>query len=90
LNNTMLTISFKATFIKQVNKLEKELIDEVFERIELLKNDENHKILKVHKLHGKLSSCFSFSVNYNTRIVFEYLTKNEIILLFIGGHDIYK
>lgn len=86
----MLTISFKPTFVKQVNRLEKALIDEVFEKIELLKKEENHKALKVHKLHGKLSGYFSFSVNYNTRIVFEYLTKNEIVLLFVGGHDIYK
>ncbi|MEK7652474.1 MAG: plasmid stabilization protein [Patescibacteria group bacterium] len=86
----MLTISFKATFVKQVNKLEKALTDEIFEKIKLLKNKKNHKTLKVHKLHGKLSNCFSFSVNYNTRIVFEYLTKGEIVLLFVGSHDIYK
>lgn len=86
----MLIISFKATFLKQINKLEKTLIEEVFEKIELFKNKKNHKILKVHKLHGKLFGCFSFSVNYNTRIVFEYLTKEEAVLLFVGGHNIYK
>ncbi|MFA5750917.1 MAG: hypothetical protein WC898_01340 [Candidatus Paceibacterota bacterium] len=86
----MLAISFKPTFVKQVNKLEKALTDEILERIELLKKEENHRVLKVHKLHGKLSGYFSFSVNYNTRIVFEYLTKKEIVLLFVGGDDIYK
>jgi len=33
----MLTISFKATFVKQMNNLEKALADEVFEKISLLK-----------------------------------------------------
>jgi mRNA-degrading endonuclease YafQ of YafQ-DinJ toxin-antitoxin module len=86
----MLTISFKATFVKQMNKLEKALAEEVFEKIDLFKDVKNHKLLKVHKLHGKLSNCFSFSVNYKTRIVFEYETKNEVVFLMIGDHDLYK
>jgi len=86
----MLIISFKATFVKQMNKLEKALAEEVFEKIDLFKDVKNHKLLKVHKLHGKLSNCFSFSVNYKTRIVFEYETKNEVVFLMIGDHDLYK
>jgi mRNA-degrading endonuclease YafQ of YafQ-DinJ toxin-antitoxin module len=86
----MLKISFKATFVKQINKLEKALIDEVFEKIELFKNQENHKLLKVHKLHGGFLGCFSFSVNYKIRIVFEHGIKNEIVFLAIGDHDLYR
>ena len=86
----MLTISFKATFVKQMNKLEKALADEIFEKIELFKDVKNHKMLKVHKLHGGFSNCFSFSINYKTRIVFEYETKNGVIFLAIGDHDLYK
>ena len=86
----MLTISFKATFVKRMNKIEKELVDEVFEKVELFKNEKNHKVLKVHKLHGKFSGCYGFSVNYKTRIVFEYETKNEVVFLDIGDHDLYK
>lgn len=71
-------------------KLEKSLQDEVFEKIELLKSTENHRVLKVHKLHGELRNCFGFSVNYKIRIVFEYESKNSVILLAIGDHDIYK
>jgi mRNA-degrading endonuclease YafQ of YafQ-DinJ toxin-antitoxin module len=73
-----------------MKKLEKELIDEVFEKIDLFKDVKNHKLLKVHKLHGKFSKYFSFSVNYKTRIVFEYETKNEVVFLAIGDHDLYK
>ena len=86
----MLTVSFKATFVKQMNKIERGLAEEVFEKIELFKNDKNHKLLKVHKLHGRFSSCYSFSVNYKTRIVFEYEKKNEVVFLAIGDHDLYK
>ena len=73
-----------------MNKLEKSLAIEVFEKIELFKNEKNHKQLKVHKLHGKFSNCFSFSVDYKTRIVFEYESKNSAVLLVIGDHDIYR
>jgi len=86
----MIQISFKPTFVKQMNKLEKELVEEVFEKIELFKNEKNHKLLKVHKLHGKLSEHFSFSVNYKFRIVFKYERKGQVVFLDIGDHDIYK
>ncbi|MCC7160751.1 hypothetical protein IT399_03465 [Candidatus Nomurabacteria bacterium] len=86
----MLTISFKTTFVRQINNLEKALAEEVLEKIDLFKDLKNHKTLKVHKLHGKFAECYSFSVNYKTRIVFEYGIKNEVILLAIGDHDLYK
>ena len=86
----MIKIFFKPTFVKQLNKLEKELIDEVIEKIELFKNQKNHKLLKVHKLHGKFTGRFSFSVNYKYRIAFRYESKNEVVLLDVDDHDIYK
>ena len=86
----MIQISFKPTFVKQMNKLKKELVEEVFEKIELFKNEKNHKLLKIHKLHGKLSEHFSFSVNYKFRIVFKYERKSQVVFLDIGDHDIYN
>jgi mRNA-degrading endonuclease YafQ of YafQ-DinJ toxin-antitoxin module len=83
-------ISYKATFIRQFNKLDKDLQEEVFEKIDFFKDKNNHTILKVHKLHGKLKDCYSFYVNYKIRIVFIWATENEATLLAIGSHDIYK
>jgi len=82
-------ISFKPTFVRQFDKLVSGFQEEVLEKIELLKSRKNHKYLKVHKLHGRLVDRYSFSVNYKTRIVFIYLSKQEIILLAIGDHDVY-
>ena len=86
----MIEISYKGTFVKQANKLEKVLLDEVFEKIKLFKNESNHQALKVHKLHGKFKNCFGFSVNYKIRIVFEYEAKNQVVFLAIGDHNVYK
>ena len=44
-------ISYKTTFIRQYNKLDKGLQEEILEKIELFKDKNNHIILKVHKLH---------------------------------------
>ena len=82
-------VSFKPTFIRQFKRLDFGLQQEVNEKIELLKDRENFAQLKVHKLHGRLAGRYSFSVNYKTRIVFCYLSKNEVALLAIGDHAVY-
>ncbi|OHA24695.1 MAG: hypothetical protein A3B11_00415 [Candidatus Taylorbacteria bacterium RIFCSPLOWO2_01_FULL_44_26] len=83
-------IAYKAIFIRQFDDLPIDLQSEVLEKIGLLKIAQNHQQLKVHKLHGSLQDRYSFSVNYKIRIVFRYLSKNEIVLLVIGDHDIYR
>ncbi len=82
-------IIFAPVFMKQFRALEDELREEVRIKIELFKNPINHERLKVHKLHGKLQGCYSFSVNYRFRVVFEYVSKNEVAMLYTGDHDIY-
>lgn len=83
-------IFYTPTFVRQFNILEEDLRNEVIERIELFKNKKNHKLLKVHKLKGSLQGRYSFSVNYKTRIVFSYISKNEALLFVVGDHDVYK
>jgi addiction module RelE/StbE family toxin len=46
--------------------------------------------LKTHKLTGKLSSYWSFSIDYNLRIIFEFIDKESVGLIDIGTHEIYK
>lgn len=86
----MLTISFKPSFLRKMNQLDTDLREEVVEKVNLLKDIKNHRLLKVHKLHGPLSGWFSFSVNYKIRIVFEYVSKTEVALLSIGDHNVYN
>ena len=86
----MIRISFKPSFVREINKLEKSLIDEVLYKIDILRSSTNNPELKIHKLHGKLKDCWSFSVNYKIRIVFKYESKNEIVLLVIGDHSVYN
>lgn len=83
-------ISYKATFVRQFNKLDKNLQEEVLQKIDLFKDRKNHDLLKVHKLHGKFKDSYSFYVNYKIRIVFMWENNDEAVLLVIGDHDIYN
>jgi len=82
-------VSYTKGFIKRFNKYEEGFQEIITEKIDEFKHIENHKQLRVHKLHGKFSDYFSFSVNHKMRIVFEYISKSEVALLSIGDHDIY-
>lgn len=85
-----MTISFKPSFVREFKKLPIELQEEALERIDLFKKVENHKKLKVHKLKGRLSDFYSFSVTYSHRVVFSYESKTDVVFLAIGDHDVYK
>jgi len=86
----MIDIIYSPFFIRKFNKLEDDLQEEVIQKTDLFKDDKNHITLKVHKLHGKFSDRSAFSVNYKFRIAFRYISKNEVLFLDIGDHDIYK
>ncbi len=85
-----LNIKYAPAFLRNLKKLDTDLLEEAIEKIDSFTNKENHKNLKVHKLKGRFDECYSFSVNYKTRIVFMYVYKNEVVLLAIGDHDVYK
>jgi len=77
-------------FVKQYKKLPRALQVEAKEKIELFKQDPKHSFLKTHKLKGRLKGCYSFSVNYQYRVVFQYLSKSEVVLLCVGDHEVYR
>ncbi|WP_074382448.1 type II toxin-antitoxin system YafQ family toxin [Phormidesmis priestleyi] len=60
--------------------------------LRLLAEDPRHPALRTHKLKGELADVWSCSIDYNTRILFEFAEdseSNEIIigLLRLGVHD---
>ena len=84
-------LSFAPSFVRAYKTLPPELKAEVKEKMNLFRNEKNHTILKVHKLHGNLKDQWSFSVNYKIRIVFIFTkSPKEAILLTIGDHAIYS
>lgn len=83
-------IHYKPSFLRDFKKLPTQAQVDAKDKIALFHDVKNHEHLLVHKLRGKLKDCYSFSVTYSHRIVFEYENKNTIIFLAIGDHDVYK
>lgn len=46
--------------------------------------------LKTHKLKGELAEFWAYSINYQYRILFRFLSNNEIIYYDVGTHEIYR
>ena len=46
--------------------------------------------LKTHKLHGKDSKYWAFSVDNRYRIKFIFIAEEHVLFLDIGTHDIYS
>ncbi len=46
--------------------------------------------LRTHKLNGRLKNLWSFSINYQYRIIFEMVGENECHFHTVGMHDVYE
>ena len=86
----MLKIIYSEKFISQFESLEPKIQRLSEKKIKMFITDPRHSSLKTHKLNGILDGYFSFSVDYQLRIVFEYGTKNTVHFLKIGSHDVYR
>lgn len=86
----MVEITFSPRFLRLLKKCSPDLFQEARENIEMFRDEKNHHLLKIHKLSGRLREQWSFSVNYQTRILFVYLAPNEVFFVVIGDHDVYR
>ena len=71
-------VSFSTSFDKAFKKRIKgtEIENEFWIRLDLFINDPFDIILKTHKLSGKLKDLWSFSIEYDLRVVF-YFTNDK-------------
>lgn len=76
-------------FDREYKKLLVRLKVETAERVDLFLSDPHHPSLKTHKLSGQMKNFWSFSVNFKTRILFEYLEDGTAAFYSIGDHSIY-
>ncbi|HAA30016.1 MAG TPA: type II toxin-antitoxin system mRNA interferase toxin, RelE/StbE family [Cyanobacteria bacterium UBA8553] len=81
------TRAFKATVRKRP-----ELQQKIEQRLRLLAAEPFDPLLRTHKLKGQLSGAWSCNVEYDCRIVFNFVQNSEsgeeeILLIDIGTHD---
>lgn len=83
-------IIYSPRFAKSYKKLDKRIKLLAEDKEEVFRQDPFSPSLKTHKLKGKLSEFYSFSISYQYRIVFHFEDKEIIIFDNIGTHQIYK
>ncbi|MEW6481606.1 MAG: type II toxin-antitoxin system YafQ family toxin [bacterium] len=78
--------SFKRAYRKRI-KGNEELERKFWGRVEIFIKNHFDKALKTHKLSGRLQDLWSFSIDYNIRIIFYFVDNNRVVFVDIGKHD---
>jgi toxin HigB-1 len=82
-------IFYLKKFIKQYRKLSPEAKRLAEEKEKIFRKNPLDSRLKTHKLHGDLKGFFSFSINNDVRVIFDFDENKNVRFYTIGNHDIY-
>lgn len=83
-------IYYSSKFAKEYRKLPQKIKTLAEEKETIFRKDPFDPKLKTHKLSGKLKQYYSFSVDYQYRIIFEFAGKDIIWFHSVGTHGIYN
>lgn len=82
-------IYYTPKFKKNFKKLSRYIQETAIKKEKIFRKNPFSKSLKTHKLRGELIGLWSFSINYNYRIIFEFEDEN-VFFLNVGDHEIYS
>ncbi len=85
----MVKIAFNSTFKRAFKRKiagNSEREDRFRTKLELFKNNPFEATLKTHKLSGKLKDYWSFSIEYDLRVIFYFAAENDVVFIDIGTH----
>ena len=80
---------YTARFLRSLKKYEEVIQEDIVGAVKMFEQGDHDQILKLHKLHGKFSEYYAFSVNFTHRIMIKK-EKGVIYYIDIGTHDLYK
>ena len=83
-------IIYSPIFLRQYKKLESDIQQHAESKEQIFRNNPFDMRLKTHKLHGRLSDLWAFSVTNKIRIAFEFEKNQSFTFHTIGDHDIYE
>lgn len=84
-----LTVHVTPHFERAFRKLSAQVQKLAAEKDAIFHSNPHDPRLKTHRLKGNLKALWSYSVDYSHRILFEFLSRNEVLYHDIGTHDIY-
>ncbi|MCF7906753.1 type II toxin-antitoxin system mRNA interferase toxin, RelE/StbE family [Patescibacteria group bacterium] len=84
-------ILYLPKFKKQYKKLPSKIKDLAEKKEKIFRKNPFNPKLETHRLHGKLSNFWAFSINYEYRIIFDFADKKKNVVRFYltGKHDLY-
>jgi addiction module RelE/StbE family toxin len=80
------SLSFQRAFKRRI-KGNSALEARFWERLELFQNNPFDQKLRTHKLSGQLKDLWSFSIQYDLRVVFSFLEGDRALFVDIGTHE---
>lgn len=85
----MIEVAFSTSFKKAFKRISrnKALEKKFWSRVEIFIHNPADVRLKTHKLSGKLKELWSFSVEYDVRVIFYFTDKNHAVFIDIGTHN---
>lgn len=73
--------------LKKWRKKHPDLVERFQEKISLFTKEPFHPSLKTHSLSGSLEGYWALSITYEYRLVFKFVSENQVLLIDIGTHD---
>lgn len=86
----MVEVSFSSSFRRVFKKVIKGNVDletMFWQKLEQFTINPFNQSLKTHKLSGKLNKLWSFSVDYDVRVLFYFTEDGKTVFVDIGSHD---
>lgn len=85
----MMEVAFSTSFKKAFKRISrsKTLEKKFWSRVEIFIENPGDVRLKTHKLSGKLKDLWSFSVEYDVRVIFYFVDKSRVVFIDIGTHN---
>jgi len=84
------TIHYSRNFVKKWKKLLLQEKDRFRAREKIFRQDCFDERLKTHKLKGRLSHLWSFSVDFKKRVLFGFKKEGVVLFYDFGSHQIYR
>ena len=78
--------NFKKSYKKKISSSEI-LKNHFWNSIEIFVTNPFDKSLKIHKLSGRLKGLWAFSIDYNYRVIFDFIDNKNVLLIDIGTHE---
>lgn len=85
-------IYYSSKFAKEYKRLSRKVKISAEKKEKIFRLDPFNQQLKTHRLTGRLKDYYSFSIDYQYRIIFEFVGKDQETVWFhsVGTHEIYQ